>query len=238
VVTRPAAQADGLVGALEEAGARAVRVPVIAITDPADGGAALAEAVDRRRRDDWVVVTSANGAERLVDAGRLPEGVRVAAIGPGTAGVLARGGLVPDLVPEAHVGEGLVEAFPPPPPSGGRVLLVQAEAARATVREGLAAAGWDVEVAIAYRTVPASPSPEVIDAARGADAVTFTSSSTVRNFIDLLGGPEAVTATVACIGPITAATARDAGLRVAVQAVDHTVAGLVASLCDHFGSPE
>jgi len=235
VVTRPEGQASVLAELLRAAGAETVVLPVIEIEEPADGGAALTEALDDLGAYDWLVVTSANGARRVL-AG-LPDaralgGVSVAAIGPGTAAALADGNIRADLVPDRYVAEGLLEAFPAPPDGGGLVLLARAAVARGTLPEGLRAAGWSVDVVEAYRTVPATPDPAALDAAAAAGIVTFTSSSTVTRFLEV-AGRDRVPPLVACIGPVTAATARDAGLTVDVEATDHTVPGLVAALVEH-----
>jgi uroporphyrinogen III methyltransferase/synthase len=159
----------------------------------------------------------------------------IAAVGPGTAAALAEHGLVADLVPPQAVAESLVAAFPGPGPgpgpgrSGGSVLIPQAAGARPVLAAGLRARGWDVEVVEAYRTEPACPSPAALAAAAGADAVAFTSSSTVTNYL-AAAGADHVPPVVACIGPVTAATARDSGLHVATVAAEHTVDGLVAAL--------
>jgi uroporphyrinogen-III synthase len=236
VVTRPEGQASALADALRGAGAEPVVLPVIEIVDPEDGGAALATALGGVATYDWLVVTSANGAERVL-AG-LPDaralgGVSVAAIGPGTAAALAKGNVVADLVPERFVAEGLLDAFPE---GAGRILLARAAAARDILPEGLAAKGWTVDAVEAYCTVPATPAPAVLDEVTGADAITFTSSSTVSRFLEI-AGPDRLPPIVACIGPITAATARDAGLTVDVEADEHTIAGLVAALVEHLGRP-
>jgi len=232
VVTRPEGQASTLADALQAAGAAPIVLPVIEITDPADGGSALGEALGAITRYDWLVVTSANGARRVLaglrDARDLG-GVRVAAIGPGTAAALAEGNVVADLVPERFVAEGLLEVFPDPPAAGGRVLLARAAVARDTLPEGLTARGWSVDVVEAYRTVAARPDPALLEAVAAADVVTFTSSSTVTRFLEV-AGPDRVPPVVACIGPVTAATARDAGLTVTVEATEHTIPGLVAAL--------
>jgi uroporphyrinogen-III synthase len=109
------------------------------------------------------------------------------------------------------------------------VLLARAEVARDVLPDGLRARGWDVEVVDAYRTVPATLTEAQRQAVAGADVVTFTSSSTVERFLDALGDG-AVPPVVACIGPVTAATARDRGLAVDIEAEVHTVDGLVAAL--------
>jgi uroporphyrinogen-III synthase len=235
VVTRPAHQASALAGPLRAVGAEPVVVPTIEITDAADGGAALAAAASDLSGYDWVVLTSANGVERFCAAlrdGRDLAGVRLAAIGPGTADALARHHLVADLVPERFVAESLLEAFPAPEAGTGRVLLARAAVARDVLPDGLRAMGWDVDVVEAYRTVPVVPSPEDRELVGGADAVTFTSSSTVDQWVAAFGA-EAVPPLVACIGPVTAATARAHGIQVDVEAEVHTIDGLVDALVAH-----
>ncbi|HWC10381.1 MAG TPA: uroporphyrinogen-III synthase, partial [Acidimicrobiales bacterium] len=111
----------------------------------------------------------------------------------------------------------------------GRVLVPQGALARDTVAEGLAAKGWSVEVVEAYRTVPAAPGADVLAAAAKADAVAFTSGSTVERYLAAAGSP-AVPPVVACIGPVTAAAARERGLDVTVTATEATVDGLVQAL--------
>ncbi len=257
VVTRARAQASDLVDRLAELGAAVVEAPAIVLREPDDGGAALRVAAARLHTYDWVVVTSPNGARRLLAAVRAVGGdarafgrAKLAAIGPGTADELAAGNLVADLVPPQFVAESLLEAFPDAArpaalaadatdPTGpgdgwrqgrGRVLLARAAVARDVLPEGLRAKGWHVEVVEAYRTEPVPLDAATAAAIADAEMVTFTSSSTVTNFLDALRGAPAPTATppvVAAIGPVTAATAREAGLEVAVEAPVHTIAGLV-----------
>jgi uroporphyrinogen III methyltransferase/synthase len=237
VVTRARDQAGELVERLYAQGAAAVEVPAIEIHDPADGGAALAAAVDRLADYEWVVVTSANGARRLLDAvrdrgrdARAFAGARLAAIGPGTAEALAGGALVVDLVPPEFVAESLLDALPRPTGgAGARLLLVRAAVARDVLPEGLRAKGWDVDVVEAYRTERAPLTGEQAAAVAAADVVTFTSSSTVTNFLAGMAG-RPLPPVVAAIGPITAATAREHGLTVDVEAEVHTIDGLVDAL--------
>ena len=246
VVTRARAQASDLVARLAALGAVTVEVPAIEIGDPEDGGAALAAAVERLAAGAyaWLVLTSPNGARRLLAAlrdaardARALGGVRLAAIGPGTADVLAAANLVADLVPPRFVAESLLEAFPEPPDAGDAdsrhrpVLLVRAAVARDVLPEGLAAKGWPVDVVDAYRTRPVPLDEQRAEELAGAEIVTFTSSSTVTNFLAAVG-PDAVPPVVAAIGPVTAATARERGLRVDVEAEVHTIDGLVDALCD------
>jgi len=227
VVTRAREQAAEAVDALRDLGADVVELPVIAIADPADGGSALREAVARLGTYDWVVFTSANAVQRvmaLVRDARDFGGARLAVVGARTAEALAAYRLVADLVPDRFVAEALLEAWPA---GAGTVLLPRAAAARDVLPDGLRARGWQVDVVDAYRTVAARPSEAEWAAAAGADAVMFTSSSTVTNYLAVT---DRVPPVVACIGPVTARTAEAAGLRVDVVADESTVASLVAAL--------
>jgi len=233
VVTRAREQASELRVRLEALGGEvlelaAIRVEPIDFVLPALGGYS------------WLVFTSANGVraffERGLDAAGLDAralgGLRLAAIGPGTATALEARGLRPDLVPERFVAESLLEAFPDPGASGERVLLARAQQARDVLPEGLGARGYVVDVLAVYRTVPAEPDPSVVEQIRAGkvDALTFTSSSTVTNFVDAVGeitGPQPL---VVSIGPVTSATARDRGLQVGAEADPHTIDGLVEAV--------
>jgi len=238
VVTRAREQASDLVERLHRLGAETIELPAITIDEPDDGGAGLRASVDALRRGDyaWVVLTSANAVERfcaLLRDARQFAPASVAAIGPGTADSLRRFGVEPDLVPERFVAESLVEAFPS---GSGKVLLPRAAVARDVLVEGLAAKGWAVKVVTAYRTRAAEQSPAALAEAGKADAITFTSSSTVTNFLTV-AGLDAVPPIVVCIGPVTAATAREAGLNVDVVAEEHTIDGLVAALVSTLARP-
>lgn len=231
VVTRTRQQASQLSASLRELGAEVIEVPVIEIADPADGGDALRAAAGRLGTYDWVVVTSPNGAHRLLAAvpdARAFGSARVAAIGPGTAAALAEGRIHADLVPDRFVAEGLLDALPDGP---GRLLLARAAVARDVLPDGLRARGWEVDVVDAYRTGPAAITDEQRAAVAGAGVITFTSSSTVEHALDAFG-PAGLPAAVACIGPVTAATARASGLAVDVEASVHSIDGLVAALLE------
>ncbi|MCB1013903.1 MAG: uroporphyrinogen-III synthase, partial [Acidimicrobiales bacterium] len=128
----------------------------------------------------------------------------------------------------------LLAAFPAPPAGGGRVLLPRAAVARDVLPDGLRAAGWQVDVVEAYRTVTASPTAREREAAATADVITFTASSTVERYLEVKGD-DPVPPVVACIGPVTADTARAHGLTVDVVADEHTIPGLVAALVAHVG---
>jgi uroporphyrinogen III methyltransferase/synthase len=232
VVTRAREQASGLVERLRLLGAETIEVPTIRIADPSDGSDGMRRAAEGVAGYDWVAFTSANAVERFVPLLRDARSfgpARIAAIGDVTADALAAHGLVADLVPERFVAESLVDAFPDGP---GRVLLPQAADARDALAEGLRQRGWEVDTVEAYQTERVPPPPDVLAAAASADVVTFTSSSTVTNYLDL-GVP--VPPFVACIGPITAETARQRGLTVGAVADVHSVDGLVAALLTLLG---
>ena len=238
VVTRAPDQAAGLRQRLTELGAGVLEVPTIEIAPASDGGAALAEAAKRIASYAWVVFTSPNAVERVAahlrDA-RAFGSARVAAMGRGTASVLQSLGVVADFVPSRAVGEWLADEFPSPSSGDNtRVLLPQAAAARAVVRDGLRAKGWDVDVVEAYATRASAILPEAISEARTADAITFTSSSTVESYV-ASAGVDALPPIVVCIGPVTADAARASGVTVAAVADPHTIEGLVTALVVAFG---
>lgn len=237
VVTRAREQASDLRARLTALGAVVVELPAIEV-EP------LPVAVPDLGGFAWLVFTSVNGVDGFFARGLTPAGrdaralagLRVAAIGPGTAAALARHGIVVDLVPERFVAESLLDAFPAPAAAGERVLLARAEQARDVLPDGLGARGYTVEVLSVYRTVTAAPDPEALARVRagGVDAVTFTSSSTVRNFHDLVGPLDPAPAVVS-IGPVTSATAVALGLTVDREATEHTIDGVVEALVGLLG---
>lgn len=248
VVTRAIEQAGELIALLEAAGAEALVFPCIAIAEPESWDAADA-AIGRLRAAaapayDWVLFTSANGvgcffdrcAVRGVDAASVAA-LRVAAVGPATAAALAARGIEPEVLPEEYVGESLLEALiARGVGAGSRVLLPRAEEARDVLPDGLRARGAQVDIVPVYRTVTGPGDAAVLErlSAGEADAVTFTSPSTVRGFLRLTGGMLTPMPVVACIGPVASAAARSNGLEVAAEPAEHTVSGLVRALDAHF----
>jgi len=244
LVTRPRGQAARLVDALHDEGARTLEAPAIQIEPPESW-----EPMDRAiaaGRYDWVVFTSANGVrffwERLEAAGRGAdwfEGSSIAAIGPETARLLTANGGRPTLVPDEFVAEALIACLSDAAPLWGRrVLLPRANIAREALEVGLREEGAIVDQVVAYRTTSAAPPPGLLEQMRAGavDAVTFTSSSTVRGLLEMLGPEaEALRGTViVCIGPITAATAREAGFEPQVVATVYTAGGLVSALKGYY----
>jgi len=162
--------------------------------------------------------------------------VKVAAIGPGTAETLAGANIRADLVPSRFVAESLLDEFPAPSPTGtNRVLLARAAVARDVLPEGLRARGWQVDVVEAYQTRAAIPDAATVEAARRADIITFTSSSTVDRYLEVVG-LDAMPPIVACIGPVTAATARARNMTVSIEASVHSIDGLLDALIAHVGA--
>lgn len=236
VVPRPRDQAASLVEALEGHGAEAVAVPTIMIDDPPDGGLALRAGLRSLRADDWVVITSPNGATRvgaIVAESPLAPGVKVAVVGPGTKARAEAEGLAVDLMPDEAIAEGLAARFPARPASGGRVLLARAEVARETLPVQLTMMGWNVDDVVAYRTVPVEVDEAGKAACASADAVAFTSGSTVESLVAAVG-IDGLPPTVVAIGPATAAVADRLGVAVDVVASEHTVPGLVDAIRAHY----
>jgi len=248
VVTRAREQAADLVRALEDRGAEAIVAPMIRI-EPLDDLASLRRALGSLDAYRWVVFTSQNAVQivldRLVAWGLTPQvfsSTSVAAIGSATADMLKQRGVVPALVPDEFVAEWLVEALDLHSDGslpGSRVLIPSAEDARDVLVKGLQRLGAMVDNIPVYRTMPVQGDfRDLIDeiVSQRIDAVTFTSSSTVRAFVDLVG-PETATAgrfVSAAIGPITAKTARDAGLNDILIGMPHTILGLVDALVRRF----
>lgn len=225
VVTRAAEQAASLVAALEARGARTLEVPLITIVDDAEGMRTLRAAIAAEPRPDAVVVTSPNGARCLVGAGGVASGSTppVYVVGPGTQAALeAAGGPRPAGVATDHRGEGVVALLGQGP---GHAVVAQGDLARATVVDGLRAAGWDVTPVVVYRTQSRRPAPEVMDRALAADVVTLASGSAARAWARACD--RRVSPPVVAMGAITAAEARRAGLVVAQVAEPQTVEGLV-----------
>lgn len=230
VITRPQADAERLAERLRGLGATPVVAPAIEIefTDPPELDRALA-AISTY---DWIVFTSRNGVEAVFRrTAAIPRTPRIAAIGPATAEALRRRGIEPDLVPQRYIAEAVLDALGDV--RGLKVLLPRADIARKALPEGLSARGAIVHEIAAYRTRSSDAAPASIGP---ADAVTFTSSSTVRGFLE--NGPVPEGAKVICIGPITAATAREYGIEVAAVANEYTEDGLIAALVAAFGGNE
>ena len=247
LVPRTKEQAGDMSDRLIAHGATPIEVPTIAVEpprSPAQMERAVKGLVDGRFQ--WVVFTSTNAVRAVwekfgefgLDA-RAFSGVKIACVGESTADRVRAFGISPELVPSGEQSSlGLLDEFPEYDEifdPVNRVLLPRADIATETLAEGLRERGWEIEDVTAYRTVRAAPPPaetrEMIKTG-GFDAVCFTSSSTVRNLVGIAGKPHSRTI-VACIGPKTAETAAEFGLRVDVQPETAAVGPLVDALAEH-----
>ena len=249
LVTRAREQASDFVARLSELGAECVEFPTIEVIPPSSWKD-LDRAIGNLETYHWLVFTSVNGVkyffDRLEVSGqdvRNLKGIRIAAIGPKTADAIRGKGVKPDLVPEEYRAEAVVEAFRKQGVKGLRILLPRAAEAREVLPQELEKMGARVEVVEAYRTVmPQGTKSEIRTMLEKGDIhmVTFTSSSTVNNFMEmfeeegdrLLKWMEKVT--VACIGPVTAKTAAERGLSVRMTPSEYTIEALAKAIVDWF----
>jgi uroporphyrinogen III methyltransferase/synthase len=236
VVTRARAQASGLAATLGSLGAEVIELPAIRIVPRIDS-AEVRDAIAAIHSYALICLTSPNGARLLFQAldaagldARALANAAVAAIGPGTAAAVAERGIRADVVPERSIAEALVESLAAFDVAGRPVLVARAAEARDVLPEALRERGAKVDVVALYETVAEEPDPDTVEAARSADYVTFTSSSTLRNFVEAVGDRFPERARVASIGPVTSEAARDAGLHVDVEAGRHDPDGLVEAL--------
>jgi uroporphyrinogen-III synthase len=255
LITRPRTQANSFASALTEAGFEPVFFPVIEIR-PFEENVALDRAIEKLSCYDWIVFTSVNGVDAffnviasrrrsnlLVDEGiasvalfpRNDTNPKVAAIGPKTAQSLEARGVTPDFVPGEYVAEAILPGLGDL--RGRWVLLPRAEIARKALPEAIVEAGGIAHEIAVYQTLPAEPDPDGLAALKsGVNAVTFTSPSTVENFIEIVssvgldplslpGNPK-----IACIGPITQKAAEEAGFVDVIVAEEYTSEGIVKLL--------
>lgn len=244
LITRAVEQAPGLAALLEAEGAEVLIMAAISI-EPAADFQALDEAIRQIERYQWVIFTSVNGVravgQRLDVVGqnwRSFTQARVAAIGPATAEALRAVGVQPDFVPAEYVAEAITAGIGEV--AGQCILLPRADIAREALAVELRQRGAVVEEIAAYRTVTQPLDTQAVEQvlARHPDVVTFTSSSTVRGFLTALHGVNVAEVlrgvAVACIGPITAKTAREAGLTPQIVAEEYTMPGLTRAIVAYF----
>jgi uroporphyrinogen-III synthase len=250
VITRALPQAPALATLLEAKGATAIVIPAIEIVPP-QSFQPLDKALKKIQSYDWLILTSVNGVTALrkrmdkagMDAGLLRP-MRICAIGPATKAEIEKQlGLKVAVMPEEYVAESVVAALRKQV-AGQNILLVRAKVARDVIPKELRKAGAEVDVAEAYETtLPVNSATKLQELLEGkrADAVTFTSSSTARNFVALLPknqSPKELLQGIALasIGPVTSETLREVGLWIDVEADTYTMEGLVAGLERHFNA--
>jgi uroporphyrinogen III methyltransferase/synthase len=245
VVTRARAQASELARRLDALGAEPIELPAIRIVPRIDSDE-VRRAIESLHTYALVCLTSANGVNLLFEAmvaqgrdARALSQASVAAIGSGTEAALAAHGVLADIVPERFVAEELVGALDKLELRDRPVLIVRAAEAREVLPDALRKKGAQVDVVTLYETVAEELDPEALERARDADFITFTSSSTVRNFVESTGKngiPK--DARVVSIGPVTSEAIREAGLSVDVEAERHDIDGLVGALLDRVAIAE
>lgn len=239
LVTRAREQASKLTRRLENLGAEVIEFPTIKIAAPSDNFTALDAAISDIKNFDWIIFTSANGVEKFFERlrnfkldARALNRAKVAVIGAATAEKLSGFGIIADVVPAEFRAEGLIDALKDKV-HGRKILLARAEVARDILPAELEKFGAEVAVAAAYKTVPAAENAAEIKsklAAGEIDLVTFTSSSTVENFIAAVGAESLANVKTAAIGPITAGALKNFGVNAEIVAQEFTIAGLVAAI--------
>lgn len=250
IVTRTRHQARELSGPLRVLGAQAIELPTIEIA-PTDKPEEIGRVIRSITDYEVIVLTSPNGVKTFFDglseAGldtRSLGGIIVSAMGPGTAGALGEFGVIPDIVPDRYIAEELAECIISGVEggvSGKKIVLIRAEGAREILPDLLRKAGADVEDVGAYRSIlPDIDVDELEDVIPGADLVTFTSSSTAKNFGQLMGNEKMGSndhrklPKAAVIGPITAESAREAGFDVVIEATKYTIPGLIDAIVKYY----
>ncbi|MGA2517176.1 MAG: uroporphyrinogen-III synthase [Thermodesulfobacteriota bacterium] len=251
LVTRTREQSGDFAAQLKKMGAEVVEFPTIEIAPPTRWKE-LDEAVDRLKSYDWIVFTSANGVnffwQRLKERGKplhLPPSLKVCAIGPATADRLKRKGVRVPYIPEEFIAESILDGFKRQRIEGKTILLARAKKARDVLPKGLKKMGAAVDVVEVYRTVrPKGGSKRMKNLLTEGkiDVITFTSSSTVNHFADLLRKEDLKNLVkgiaIACIGPVTARTVKEWGLKVRIQPKQYTIPALTRAIAEYFSPPK
>jgi uroporphyrinogen III methyltransferase/synthase len=233
---------------LSELGAKCIEAPVIKITPPPDNFQSLDEASTNLSKYDWLIFTSSNGVDaffnRLYKSGQDARAIhkaKIAAIGPPTAERLKKYGIIADIIPVEFRAEGIMDTLTPHLKPGMNILIPRALEAREILPLQLKELGLNVDIAVAYQTITGGDSVEndlALSLRAGEiDLVTFTSSSTVTNLLNILGNEAAsllAGVKVACIGPVTAETCLKHGLKIDIIAQEYTINGLVEAIEAYF----
>jgi uroporphyrinogen III methyltransferase/synthase len=244
LITRAREQSAGFTEHLRRLGAEVILFPTIEIVPPLRWDS-LDQALDQLKFFDWIIFTSVNGVQlfwkRLGERGmkrHLPPSLKVCAIGPATAKGLVEKGVSVDYVPHEYIAEAILEAFKKTALQGKRILLARA---KDVLPKGLRTLGAEVSVVEVYRTVkPRGGSKKLMKLLEEEqiDGVAFTSSSTVNHFVDLLKRENLKShlrgIAIACIGPVTARTAKAWGMNVAIQPKEYTIPGLTQAIAEYF----
>ena len=247
LITRAREQSSEFATRLRDLGAEVIEFPTIEIVPPFSWEG-LDQAIDQLKSYDWIIFTSANGVnfffERLRERGKdgyLPSSLKVCAIGPATAYQLRDRGIQVDYTPKEFIAEAILEGFKQMAVKGRRILLARAKEARDVLPQGLRKMGAEVDVVVTYQTMkPKGGSRRLKKLLKDGviDVITFTSSSTVNHFAELLKKEDLKKLldgiAIACIGPITARTAKKCGMRVQIQPKQYTISGLTQAIAEYF----
>ncbi len=250
LITRARDQSSEFATRLKRLGAEVTEYPTIQILPPSSWKG-LDQAIDQLKFYDWIIFTSANGVkflfQRLEERGfplRFPPSLKVCAIGPATAKQLKEKGFRVDYTPKEFIAEAILDGFGKMAVQGKRILLARVKQARDVLPKGLKKRGAEIDVVEAYRTVKprggAKRLKQLLTVDK-PDVITFTSSSTVNHFVELLKTEDLKKLlkdmTIACIGPITAQTAKRWKMRVQIQPNQYTISALTRAIAEYFNPP-
>jgi uroporphyrinogen III methyltransferase/synthase len=247
LITRARKQSGEFATQLKKLGAEVIEFPTIEIVPPLRWKE-LDQTIDQLKSYDWIIFTSANGVhffwQGLRERGksnRLPSSLKVCAIGPATANQLKERGVSVHYIPKEFIAEAILKGFEKMTIKGKRILLARAKQARDILPKGLRKMGAEIDVVEAYRTVkPKGGSKRLkkLLTERGIDVITFTSSSTVNHFSELLNKEDLKKLlkgiAIACIGPVTAKTAKEWGMMARIQPKQYTIPGLTKAIVEYF----
>ena len=243
IVTRAREQASSLVEILEEEGAHVIEFPVIAITEPEDYSE-LDNAIKNIKKYNWIIFTSVNGVKFFLKRlrhhkkdVRILEGINICAIGPKTAKIFENFGIVPDFIPKKYQAEYIIEGMLKLGIKGKKFLLPRAKVARKILPQKIKEQGGEIDVVTVYETkMPDTNKSEVIELLKNKkiDYITFTSSSTVKNFVEMIEKKLDLLKNVklVSIGPITSNTLRDYGLSPSIEAKKFTIEGIKEAILE------
>ena len=248
LITRALEQSGEFTARLKKLGAEVIEFPTIEIAPPKSWGK-LDRAISQLKSYDWMIFTSANGVnffwQRLKEKGKhrdLPSSLKICAIGPATANQLNEKKITVSYMPKEYIAEAILKGFERMPIKGKRILLARAKKARDVLPKGLRKMGGMVDVLEVYQTVRPKGGVKRLRkllSEERIDAITFTSSSTVDHFVELLKGMDLKKAlkdiAIACIEPVTSQTARERGMKVHIQPKEYTIPGLTRAIAKYFG---
>ena len=251
LVTRAREQSADFANRLKKLGAEVIAFPTIEVVPPIRWNE-LDRAIDQLKSYDWILFTSANGVhffwQRLKERRKsphLPPSLKVCAIGPATAKKLKEKGVPVHYIPKAFIAESILEGFEKKSIKGKKIILARAKKARDILPKGLRKMGAEVDVVEAYRTIrPRGGSKKLkkILKDREMDVIAFTSSSTVNHFAELLKKEDLKKLlkgiAIACIGPVTARTAKEWGLKTQIRPRQYTIPALTRAIAEYFNPPK